>query len=111
DGSVIWISPDGRQLEIIATGFRGPFLGVHPVTGMVTSSDQEGNYVPSTPVYHIQKGDYFGVPSTAHGADTSNITPPLTWIPHHIDPSGMGQFWAMSNQLGPLNNQLLHSSF
>lgn len=111
DGSVLWISPDGRRLERIATGFRGPFLGVHPVTGMVTSSDQEGNYVPSTPVYHIQKGDYFGVPSTAHGADTSNITPPLTWIPHHIDPSGMGQFWAMTDQMGSLNNQLLHSSF
>lgn len=111
DGSVIWISPNGRQMERFATGFRGPFLGIHPVTGMVTASDQEGNFVPSTPVYHVRKGDYFGVPSTAHGADTSDITPPLTWIPHHIDPSGMGQFWAMSDRMGPLNNQLLHASF
>lgn len=111
DGSVVWVSPDGRRIERIATGFRGPFLGIHPVTGMVTASDQEGNFVPSTPVYHVQKGDYFGVPSTAHGSDTSDITPPLTWIPHHIDPSGMGQFWAVSDRMGPLNDQLLHASF
>ena len=63
DGSVLHISEDGRSLEVIATGLRGPFLGIHPKTGFLTSTDQQGVFVPSTPVYHVQKGDYFGVPS------------------------------------------------
>ncbi len=111
DGSIVWISPDGRKSKRIATGFRGPYLGINPVTGMLTASDQQGNFVPSTPVYNVQVGDYFGVPSTAHGADTADITPPLLWIPHHVDPSGLGQVWVMSDRMGPLNDQLIHISF
>ncbi len=111
DGTVIHVSEDGRSMEVIATGLRGPYLGIHPETGFLTSTDQQGNYVPSTPVYHVQKGDYFGVPSTAHLADTPAITPPLLWIPHNIDPSSLGELWVMSDKMGPLNNQLVHISF
>lgn len=111
DGTVVWISPDGRQKKMIASGLRGPFSGINPKTGMVTVSDQQGNYVPSTPVIHIRQGDYYGVPSTAHGADTSDITPPLLWIPHHVDQSGLGQMWVTSDRMGPLNDQFIHISF
>jgi len=111
DGTVIHVSEDGGSKEVIATGLRGPYLGIHPVTGFLTATDQQGNYVPSTPVYHVQKGDYYGVPSTAHLVDTPAITPPLFWIPHNIDPSSLGELWVMTDKMGPLNNQLVHISF
>lgn len=111
DGSVLHISEDGRSLEVIATGLRGPYLGIHPETGFLTVTDQQGNYVPSTPVYHVQKGDYYGVPSTAHVADTPAITPPLLWAPHNIEPSSIGEVWMTTNKMGPLNDQLVHVSF
>lgn len=111
DGSVLHISEDGRKFEVMATGLRGPYLGIHPETGFLTVTDQQGNFVPSTPVYHVSKGDYYGVPSTAHRVDTPAITPPLLWAPHHIEPSSIGQAWVLSEKMGPLNGQLVHMSF
>ena len=111
DGSVLYITEDGRSLEVIATGLRGPFLGIHPETGFLTATDQQGNFVPSTPVYHVEKGDYYGVKSTAHVVDTPALTPPLLWSPHNYEPSSIGQVWMTTDKLGPLNEQLIHISF
>src|SRR5690606_13403026 len=47
-GSVVKIAQDGRSYEVIATGLRGLFLGMHPQTGVLTASDQQGNFVPTT---------------------------------------------------------------
>jgi cytochrome c551/c552 len=111
DGTVLKISPDGRQSEIIATGLRGPYLGIHPETGMLTASDQQGNFVPSTPIYLIRKGDYFGVPPTKHRSDNPEIAPPLAWIPHSEDRSSISQAWITGNKMGPLSGNLIHFSF
>jgi mono/diheme cytochrome c family protein len=111
NGTILRISPDGRQAEVIATGLRGPYLGIHPQTGVLTASDQQGNFVPSTPIYVINKGDYYGVVPTKHRADNPPVAPPLTWIPHHIDQSSISQAWVTSTQMGPLNGQLVHFSF
>lgn len=111
DGSVLHISEDGRNLEVIATGLRGPYLGIHPETGFLTVTDQQGNSVPSTPVYHVQKGDYYGAPSTAHMVDTPAITPPMLWAPHNIEPSSIGEVWMTTDKMGPINGQLIHISF
>lgn len=111
DGSILKISSDGKRMEVIATGLRGPYLGINPKTGFLTSSDQQGNFVPSTPLYAVRKGDYYGVEATAHMVDTPEITQPLLWIPHNVDQSGLGQVWATSDKMGPLSNQLIHISF
>lgn len=110
-GSVLKISRDGLSFEVIATGLRGPYLGVHPQKGFLTGSDQQGNFVPSTPIYLIKKGDYFGVPASEHRTDHPSITPPLTWIPHRIDRSSISQAWITSDKMGPLSGNLIHFSF
>lgn len=109
-GTVLKVSADG-QVSTYATGLREPFLGVHLRTGVVTASDQQGNFVPSTPIYVIREGDYFGVPATAHGASLEEITPPLTWIPHEVDQSGAGQVWIASDRMGSLSGSLIHLSY
>ncbi len=111
-GVILEISEDGRTAEQFASGLRGPYLGIHPETGLLTASDQEGHFVPSTPLLVVNEGDYFGVPPTAHREPVpEDITPPLLWIPHNIDPSGIGQEWVTSNQMGQLNNDLIHFSY
>lgn len=111
NGSILKISEDGRSLEVIATGLRGPYLGYNPVKDILTVSDQQGNFVPSSPLFVVKKGDFFGVPPTAHRTDNPKVTPTLTWIPHHIDQSSLGQAWVTGSKMGPLNGNLIHFSF
>ncbi|MCF2502652.1 c-type cytochrome [Dyadobacter sp. CY107] len=111
NGAILKISLDGLKSEVIATGLRGPYLGIHPEKGILTSSDQQGNFVPSTPIYMIKKGDYYGVQPTMHRSDNPEIAPPLTWIPHRVDRSAISQAWITGDKMGPLNGSLIHFSF
>lgn len=110
-GSVLEVSEDGRSVEVIATGLRGPYLGIHPKTGVLTASDQEGNQVPTTPIMIVRKGDYFGVSATAHRDPVPEISSPLLWIPHNVDRSGNSQAWITGDQMGPLSGDLIHFSY
>jgi cytochrome c2 len=110
-GVVLEISEDGRSAEVFASGFRGPYLGIHPETGLLTASDQEGHHVPSSPILVIKRGDYFGVSAAAHRDPIPEITPPLLWIPHHVDRSGISQAWVTSDRMGPLNGDMIHFSY
>ena len=60
NGTVLRVSPDGRTVTELAYGLRQPFLGVDPKTGLITASDQQGHYVPSTPLHIIQKDQFYG---------------------------------------------------
>ena len=111
DGSILKISADGRSIETIATGFRGPYIGINPKTGVVSASDQQGNFMPSTPVMLVNKGDYYGVPPTAHLDPLPEITPPLLWIPHGVDRSGVSQVWVNSDKMGGLDGHMVHFSY
>ena len=110
-GTVQEISADGRSIRTYARGLREPNIGVHPRTGQIASSDQQGNFVPSTPVYLVHDGGYYNVPPTAHGADTSTGVPPLVWIPHEVDASGAGEVWITSNRMGFASDALVHLSY
>jgi cytochrome c2 len=110
-GAVFRVSPDGRSMEMVASGFRGPYLGIDPKTGLLSGSDQQGHHMPSTPVMLIGKDDYYGVEATAHREEIPEITPPLTWIPHAVDRSGVSQVWAHSSKMGPLNGKMVHLSY
>ena len=110
-GTILKISADGKDIDYFATGLREPYIGVHPEKGWVTASDQQGHFVPSSPIYFVQEGDYYGVPATAHQDVPPEIALPLTWVPHNVDRSGTEQVWITSNQFGPLNGALIHLSY
>lgn len=111
-GAVLEVSQDGNDVSVYASGFREPFLGIHPETGFLTASDQQGNFVPSTPIYTVEEDGYYGVPATwrGHGAPPEPVRP-LTWIPHRVDPSGAGQVWITGDRMGPLDGALVHLSY
>jgi cytochrome c2 len=110
-GSVLEVSADGRDLETFASGLREPFIGVHPELDIVTASDQQGNFVPATPIYLVSRGGYHGVPATAHREDVPPETPPIVWIPHEVDQSGASQVWVTGDRMGFGGDALIHLSY
>ena len=111
-GSVTQVSADGDSIRVVADGFREPYLGTYPASGFLTASDQQGNFVPSTPIYVVREGGYYGVPaSTQRAGALPDPEPPLTWIPHQVDPSGASQLWVTSDRMGPLSGDMMHFSY
>ena len=110
---MIKLAPDGKSFEVIGYGLRQPFIGVNPQTGLVTASDQQGHYVPSTPLHIIEKHHFYGHLPTVAPKDKfpEAITEPLTWIPHPVNPSGVTQTWLMGAKMGPLNDELIHIGY
>jgi mono/diheme cytochrome c family protein/DNA-binding beta-propeller fold protein YncE len=113
NGTVLRVSADGKSVQRLGWGFRNPLIGVDPQTGLVTASDQEGNYVPATPLYIVEGDRYHGyLPSFApHEVYPAPIEEPLTWIPHNVCPSAVTQTWLRGARMGPLNDSLVLVSY
>jgi glucose/arabinose dehydrogenase/cytochrome c2 len=113
NGTVIRVAPDGKSIRVIGYGLRQPFIGVHPVTGLVTASDQQGHYIPSTPLQIIRDHHFYGhLPTIADKEKyPESITEPLVWIPHPVNPSGATQVWLTGAKMGPLNDELIHIGY
>ena len=113
NGSVLRLSADGRTATRLGYGLRQPNISVHPTTGLVVSSDQQGNYVPSTPLHIIQDDQFYGflsdkLPKEKYPAP---IAAPLTWIPHAVNASALSQVWLLDARMGPLNDQMVQICF
>lgn len=109
NGSVLRVSADGRTVTRLGYGLRQPFASVDPKTGRVIASDQQGNYVPATPIFEIAGGRYHGfipliLPKEQYPAP---IAEPITWIPHSISASAAGQVWLAGARMGPLSDGLV----
>ncbi|HAM70082.1 MAG TPA: hypothetical protein DCM86_00370 [Verrucomicrobiales bacterium] len=111
-GCLFKLSKDGRKLQVYARGFRAPNgIGVSP-EGQVTSSDNEGTWVPTTPVHWIHEGQFCGVLNTLTSPESAaSFVPPLCWLAKSYDNSGGGQVWVTSERWGPFQNRLLHESY
>ena len=108
--AILRISSDGQKVTRLAHGFRQPYLGYDPVTGQIAASDQQGHYVPSTPVDFVKKGGYYGHPNEPADKDRL-VSPPLTWIPHQECGSGAAIIWMRKSRMGPLAKQPILLSF
>ncbi|MBA4106988.1 MAG: hypothetical protein C0485_14665 [Pirellula sp.] len=100
--SLLKVSPDGEQLEVLARGFRHPFgIGAGP-NGEITAADNEGNWVPSSKIDLITPGGFYGfLGGAAEQGDNPDPLRPLCYIPKVADNSSGGQFWHTSEAWGP----------
>ena len=114
NGSVLRVSADGRKSTVLGYGFRQPSIGVNIRTGLVTSSDQEGQYIPSTPLHIVRDNQFYGFLSEGlHEQEKypAPIAEPLTWIPHAVNASAISQVWLFGAKMGALNDALVHIGF
>ena len=113
NGSVLRISPDGKTVTVLGHGLRQPFLGIDPKTGLVTASDQQGNYVPATPLHIIRDDQYYGFLTGLQPKEQypAPIAEPLTWIPHPVNASGASQVWLSNARMGALNDAFIHLGY
>ncbi len=113
NGSVLRISSDGRTATVLGYGFRQPNIGVDPRSGLVTSSDQQGPYIPSTPLHIVRDGRFHGFlpPFAPVEQYPAPVVEPLTWIPHPVNASALSQVWLHDARLGPLNGSLVHIGY
>ncbi len=111
-GCLFKLSRDGRHLEVYARGFRAPNgIGVSP-EGQVTSSDNEGTWVPTTPIHWIKPHQFCGVINKLTLKETAaGFVPPLCWLAKSYDNSGGGQIWVASERWGPFHQEMLHESY
>jgi hypothetical protein len=113
-GSMIRVSPDGKQFEIIATGLRNPNgMAVSP-TGVITYGKQQGGWIPSSGIQVVKPGSFCGyLPAHHRKSAPDTFDHPMCWIPHGVDNSCGGQAWAPTenNRWGPLSGNLLHFSY
>jgi mono/diheme cytochrome c family protein len=106
-GGILRISPDGRSSELFAHSAREPFVAVNPKTGLVTASDQQGNYIPSSVSYLVRRGDNFGFLQL----NPDKLAPPLAWIPHELDTSSSSEAWIFGKAMWPYDGKLVHLSY
>lgn len=113
NGYVLRVSADGRRVTTLGYGFRQPFAAVNLRTGLVTASDQQGNYIPSTPLHIVSDRQFYGFLSALEPREAypTRIADPLTWIPHGVNASGISQVWLFGASMGPLNDALVHIGF
>jgi cytochrome c2 len=113
NGSVLRLSSDGRTAEVLGYGLRQPQLSVHPRTGLVISSDQQGHYIPSTPLHIVRGRQFYGFLSDKLPREVypAPIAEPLAWIPHSVNASAMSQVWLLDAKMGPLDGDLVHIAY
>lgn len=111
-GCILKVAKDGSELEVYATGLRAPNgIGVSP-TGIVTSGDNEGTWMPRCRLNWIERGAFLGCVDTAHREQPpTTYDDPLCFMPMEVDNSGGGQVWVTSDRWGPFQGELLHLSY
>ena len=113
-GTLIKVSPDGKQSDIIAHGFRAANgVCINP-DGSFIVTDQEGYWNPMNRINWVEEGGFYGnMYGYGAPADSSDaaMEQPLCWMDSKYDRSPAELLWAESDRWGPLNGSLLSLSY
>ncbi len=113
-GTLLRVSPDGSQTEILANGFRAPNgVCVNP-DGSFYLTDQEGHWTPKNRINHVKVGGFYGNAwSYRDSEDTSDASMelPVCWITNRMDRSPAEILRVPEDTWGPLAGSLLSLSY
>jgi len=100
-GWVVQVTPDGDVVPF-ASGFRSPNgLGLN-ATGDLFVTDNQGDWMPAGPLFHVKKGEWYGHPASLEWIDDYRKldrkasdteppprprTPPAIWFPYGLSRS------------------------
>lgn len=63
-GWVLKLSPDGKQMEPFASGFRSPNGINFDAAGRLLITDNQGDWRPTSPLYDVKKDGFYGHPAS-----------------------------------------------
>ena len=114
-GTLMKISPDGKKMEVLATGLRAPGgLGVGP-NGEITTGDNEGTNQPCCKINYVLPGKtpvFWGTEASRQFLKDAPYTEPLCYLPMSVDNSGGSQVWVPEGaNFGLAAGTLLHLSY
>ena len=106
-GSSIRVSIETGEFEIVANGLRTPNgVGIGFDDGIYIA-DNQGDWLPSSKIVHVEKGDWFGSRAVDFEG-TADFTEklPVVWLPQ--DEIGNSPSTPLAINVGPYSNQMIH---
>ncbi|MGL4419081.1 MAG: DUF6797 domain-containing protein, partial [Gemmataceae bacterium] len=113
-GTLLKVSQDGAQTEILATGFRAANGVCLNPDGTFFVTDQEGFWTPKNRINKVEKGGFYGnLWGYTDVTDPSDkaMKQPLCWITNTFDRSPAELIWVPEKTWGPLAGSLLNTSY
>lgn len=118
-GTLLRVSRDGQQTEILANGFRAANGVCLNPDGSFVVTDQEGFWNPKNRINWVTlspsgKPKFYGNMLGYHDVTDSSdaaMEPPLCWITNAFDRSPAELLWVDSDKWGPLKGSLLNLSY
>ncbi len=106
-GTVIKISKDTGDVEIIARGLRTPNGIGLGIDNEIFVADNQGDWLPASKIVHIQEGEFYGSRSVEFpGSSTLAEKKPVSWLPQ--DEIGNSPSQPVLINVGPYQNQMIH---
>lgn len=111
-GTLLRLSKDGSEIEILARGFRAPNgTGIGP-DGEFYGTDQEGHWTPANRLNVIVEGGFYGNNWGARiGGMRTDFDPPLCWVHPSIDRSPSMMLAVESDRWGAIDDGLISLSY
>lgn len=106
-GRTFKISKSDGSMELIASGLRTPNgIGIG-VDGEIFNADNQGDWLPSSKIVHIQPGAFYGSRAVDfEGTANLTETPPVVWLPQ--DEIGNSPSTPLALNDGPYAGQMIH---
>jgi putative heme-binding domain-containing protein len=113
-GTLLKVTADGTQTDILATGFRAANGVCVEADGTFWVTDQEGHWNPKNRVNHVRPGGFYGNMYGYHDVTDSSdaaMTPPAFWITNAFDRSPAELLRVRSEKWAPIDGRLLELSY
>lgn len=106
-GKAVKISKADGSLEFVAHGLRTPNGIGEGVDGELFMADNQGDWLPSSKILHLQEGAWYGSRSVDfEGTADLEATLPVVWLPQ--DEIGNSPSKPSSLNVGPYKGQMIH---
>ena len=111
-GTLLRLSRDGSEVEILARGFRAPNGTAIGPDGEFYGTDQEGHWTPANRLNVIVEGGFYGNNWAARlWGMRGDFDPPLCWVHPSIDRSPSMMLAVDSDRWGAIDGGLISLSY
>ena len=106
-GNAVSINKETGAIEFLATGLRTPNGVGLGVDNEIFIADNQGDWLPSSKIVHVEKGDWFGSRSVDfEGTANLKEKKPVVWLPQ--DEIGNSPTTPLAINDGPYKGQMIH---